>query len=227
MPTHKIAVGMITGDHKAHLGVLTSFMQMNRKDDFDFTLVHERGLYLDKSRNVVAAWFEMKTDCDYLWFLDSDNGFDPDAPTQFMETFEDPEVNIVSGAYHYKTGARDLVAGVSNELCLDGFYSMLPEGAFLDHLINLSRVGKGAMVGTGCLMMRRRVFEEVPYPWFQTPWRQYEDGGWALTGEDTFFCERVQEYGFDIHLDQRIKSPHYAGAKCYPDEWDQFKEKED
>lgn len=225
MNRYKIAVGMITGDHKAHIGVLKSFMDFSNmvmSRSYDFTPIFDRGLYLDKNRNNVGAMFMHETDCDFLWFLDSDNGFYPDALRYFMEDFSNPDIHLVSGKYFYKNDSGDMVAGVTNELCQDGFYNMLPEGAFSEPLINISQVGRGAMVGTGCLMLRREVLDKVPYPWFQTPWKQYEDGGWSLTGEDTFFCERVEEYGYSIYLDQRIRSPHYAGSKCYPKGWDQF-----
>jgi hypothetical protein len=64
-------------------------------------------------------------------------------------------------------------------------------------------------------MVRRKVFEEVPFPWFETPYRQYEDGGWSMIGEDAFFCIKAE-----------IKSPHHKGDKCYPEEWRQHTLKE-
>lgn len=223
MSRYKIAVGMISGDHKAHWGLLASFMKMNNRDDFEFTPVFVRCLYLDKGRNDVVGTFKLGTDADFLWFLDSDNGFHPDAPSLFMEDFSDPDVQVVSGTYHYKNRDEKLVAGVTHHYMHDGFYNWLSTDSFMEDVINLSQIGRGSMVGTGCLMIRRGVFDVLPYPWFQTPWKQYEDGGWSLTGEDTFFSELIEEYGFDIYLDQRIKSPHYAGDSCYPDRWDQVK----
>jgi hypothetical protein len=104
-------------------------------------------------------------------------------------------------------------------------YLTLPEGSFSKDLINLTqKLGKG-VVGCGCLMIRRRVFDEVPYPWFQQPWLEgpgYKGStGHLWVGEDVFFSFHVQAHGFDIHLDQRIQSPHYQGKTCSPPEWDQ------
>lgn len=224
MSKYKIAVGMITGDYKTHLGLLTSFIEFSNTQEsnaYEFTPIFHRGLYLDQVRNSVAGEFVLRTDCDFLWFLDSDNGFKTDALRFFMEDFSRPDVHIVAGKYYFKNRDNVMVAGFTHDSCQPGFYKWFPEGSFSQDLINISQMGT-AMVGTGCMMIRRDVFEQTSFPWFQTPWRQYDGNAWSMTGEDTYFCEEVQKAGFDIYLDQRIESPHYAGAKCYPEEWDQF-----
>ncbi len=226
MPKYKIALGMISNDNKVHWGMVASFMEMLNSDlnwskHFEFTPIFQTGLYVPKLRNAVAAHFLHGTDCEFLWLLDYDNGFYPDALLRFMGDFKNPDIHIVSGKYFYKNTDNIMVAGFEDVSSQEGHYKWLPEGSFAEPLINLSQIKKGGVVGAGCLMVRRKVFEEIPFPWFQTPYRQYEDGGWSMTGEDTFFCERAEEYGFDIYLDQRIKSPHHKGHKCYPEVWRQ------
>lgn len=234
MPRYKIALGMITGDNKVHWGILTSFMEMLNSDlnwskHFEFTPIFQTGLYVPKLRNTVAAHFLHGTECEFLWLLDYDNGFHPDALLHFMRDFKDPDIHIVSGKYFHKNTDNAMVAGISPPHALDTFFQWLPEGANSDPLINLSREmgSRGGCVGCGCLMIRRKVFETVPFPWFETPYEQYEDNKWSMIGEDAFFCIKAEKFGFDIYLDQRIKSPHYKGHKCYPKEWDQIYVKED
>lgn len=223
MPKYKIAVGLITNDCKVHWGMVASLLEIisSGATEYELTPIFYGGIYIDKLRNNVAGDF-LETDCDFLLLLDYDNGIHPDGLGYFMKDFEDPNVNIVSGRYVFKGSEDKLVSGITTYACNPGFYEFLPKDGFPNELINLSHMGKGAMVGAGCLMIRRKVFEEVPFPWFQTEWR-HQDGGCSMTGEDTFFCEKASEYGFDIHLDQRIKSPHYWGTSCYPSKWNQVK----
>jgi GT2 family glycosyltransferase len=233
MSKYKIALGMITGNNMVHWGLIASFMEMlnsniNWSKHFEFTPIFQPGLYVPKLRNAVAAHFLHGTDCEYLWLLDYDNGFHPESLLYFMKDFKNPDIHIVSGKYFHKNTDNAMVAGISPPHAQDTFFQWLPEGANSEPLINLSREmgSKGGCVGCGCLMVRRKVFEEVPFPWFETPYRQYEDGGWSMIGEDAFFCIKAEEYGFDIYLDQRIKSPHHKGDKCYPEEWRQHTLKE-
>jgi hypothetical protein len=228
MSKYKIAVGMITGDYKAHLGTLASFIELVNQDmsDFRFTPVFESSIYVDRNRTMVAASFLEDTDSDYLLFLDSDNGITKEGLLYFMEDFEDPGVNIVTGKYHYKGDREGLfVCGYQPPEATLYNYQSFPDGAFTKDVVNITQETGTAVVGCGCLMIRRRVLDEVPYPWFDTPWVEgpgSEGGtGHLWVGEDVYFSFHVQKHGFDIHLDQRIQSPHYQGSKCYPPEWDQ------
>jgi hypothetical protein len=229
MSKYKIAVGFISGDSKVHYGVLASFIEFAHQDmsGYEFTPLFQSSIYVDRNRTYVAAQFVVETDCDYLLLLDSDNGITKEGLDYFMEDFKDPEVNIVTGKYLYRGSSKQglMVCGYQpHEAALMNYLS-LPENAFTEDLVNLTKaVGKG-VVGCGCLMIRRKVLEEVPYPWFQQPWLEGPGAegrtGYLWVGEDVFFSFHVQEHGFDIHLDQRIKSPHYQGKACYPPEWDQ------
>jgi len=234
MSKYKIAVGFIAGNHSVHFGTLASFVELANQDmsDFELTPIFQNSIYVDRNRTMVAAEFLTEHDSDYLLFLDTDNGITRDGLLYFMEDFEDPNVNIVTGKYLFKDGKEGrYVCGYQPPEATLYNYVTLPEESFTEDVINLSQMVGTAVVGCGCLMIRRKVFEEVPYPWFNTPWVQGpgNDGGighlWV--GEDVFFSFHAQEHGFDIHLDQRIKSPHYRGSKCYPPEWDQTITKED
>ena len=236
MQKHKIALGMISNDHKVHWGIVASLLQMLSRGEakYEFTPVFQKGLYLDKLRNGVAGEFMLSTDCKYLLFVDYDNGFHPDTLDLFMEDMEKPGVHIVSGKYFFKNKDMMMVAGFRHESCQEGFYKFIPEGGISGDLVNISKMGlTGAMVGCGCLMISRYALENISYPWFQTPWESYytphNDSrvGWSMTGEDAFFCRLAEKHGFDIYLDQRIRSPHYKGEKCYPKEWDQIPIKEE
>lgn len=55
--------------------------------------------------------------------------------------------------------------------------------------------------GTGCIMIKREVFETIPKPWFQ---------GCGPIGTDLMFCRRARAHGFPIYADLRVQLGHVA-----------------
>jgi len=241
MPKYKIAIGLTSGpDLKVHsVGLISAFQAMSGRDwsDFQFEIVYGHGIYISLNRNLVVINF-LRTDCDYLLFIDSDNGFFPEAFDQLMEVMEDEEVKIVSGAYYVKDpNKRSLVAGQKAEITDIFKCEFYPEEAFAQEgLKNITRdySSDGGLVGAGFLLVRREVFEAMKYPYFEamTHHKTVDSGttpsGYReieyFMGEDNYFCLKAQEHGFDIYLDTRIKSPHMVGNMCFPPKWRQFKE---
>lgn len=230
MPKYKIAIGLTIGDFSVHIIQPISLIQMlsgHDWRDYEFEPLFQNGIYIEHNRNIVAWNFLHQTDSDYLFFWDYDNGLLPDAFDLFMEDMEDPDVNIVSGLYYRKEPDMRSVAGLKLH---DHDFYVADQFMFLSGgLIDLTTHGgsRAGMLGTGCMMLRRRVFEEIPYPWFKTAYKHspgYEtkDGRPLFGTEDTEFCELAQEHGFHTHLDTRIRSGHYSGARCWPPEWSQF-----
>lgn len=70
-------------------------------------------------------------------------------------------------------------------------------------------------VGLGCLLVHRQVIDDVDRPWFR--WTMgYENHPWDLThqgerpgiSEDFFFCHKVKQAGYDVHVDPTAKCLH-------------------
>jgi hypothetical protein len=224
MPKYKIMIGFVTGNRMVHNCVPVSLIHMlSGKDwsDYEFEVACETGIYVERNRNNVVTKF-LKSESDYLYFWDYDNGIFPDAFDIFMETMEDPNVHIVSGLYFRKGWAGKMVAGIMRTEGDDGYvcspYMFLGGG-----LTNLSKVPGffQGMVGSGCLMIRREVLETIPAPWFSTKHYQNKDGSWTFSSEDVGFSELAQEYGYDIYMDTRVRSPHYWQQFVFPGEWEQ------
>lgn len=227
MYPYKIAFALTSIDHKVNWGMVASFLEMvtdGRYGGVEFEPIFETGIYIDEIRNRIGVKF-LESDADFLFFLDYDNGLLVNWLDLFMEDFKNPDVNIVSGAYVFKNDLDNLVAGINKEGIPPGTYFWVPRMAYLDKLVNLSKNkdARAAIYGNGCLMIRRKVLEEMHYPWWVT---EYGPGlgGMMFWGEDTGFCRNAERAGFDLYLDTRIKSPHYAGGKCYPEEWRQAPE---
>lgn len=58
-------------------------------------------------------------------------------------------------------------------------------------------------VGSGCLLMSRKVLESVKEPFL----RKWEDG-FAVTGLDFYFCEKAKELGFKVHCHYDFVADH-------------------
>jgi GT2 family glycosyltransferase len=231
MSKYKIAIGFPTGNSQVHECVPISLLQMmsNRNwSDYSFTALPRASMYIVRNRNDICKDF-LKTDCDFLYFWDSDNGILPNAFDLFMNGMEDPKVNILSGLYFRKEKAMRAIPGISFE-GMEGAYTsetaMFVSGGLID-LTTYAGAIRG-MTGGGALMIRREVIEALPYPWFDTkfyqdkPCKGYDEGFWGLQTEDVYFCELAQEHGYHIYLDTRIQSPHYSGNDCYPENWAQW-----
>jgi hypothetical protein len=54
-------------------------------------------------------------------------------------------------------------------------------------------------VGTGVVLIHRRVLERIPRPWFH---------GGVNVGEDVYFCLRCQQAGVEVWCDSRVKTLH-------------------
>ena len=63
--------------------------------------------------------------------------------------------------------------------------------------------------GFGWVMIKKGVFEKLPYPWFAPKMQVFESGAVQdMCGEDVSFCLDAIEEGYDIWCDPRIRVGH-------------------
>jgi GT2 family glycosyltransferase len=55
-------------------------------------------------------------------------------------------------------------------------------------------------IGTGIMLIKRRVFEGMSEPWFDMPWQTTR----GYMGEDVFFCRKARELGFKVYIDHDV-----------------------
>ena len=60
-------------------------------------------------------------------------------------------------------------------------------------------------VGTGCLVLSRKVVEAVKAPFV----RKWNEEGMAITGLDFYFCEKAKELGFKIYCHYDYLANHF------------------
>lgn len=59
--------------------------------------------------------------------------------------------------------------------------------------------------GTGCVLIRREVFESIPFPWF----RFQEQANGSRTGEDIYFSRKAARQGFRYRIHPKAVCDHY------------------
>jgi hypothetical protein len=66
-------------------------------------------------------------------------------------------------------------------------------------------------VGMGCMLVTRKVFEDLPKPWFAHEYNKTLD---SHSGEDIYFCNQAMHHGYDTYIDASIKVAH-IGTKAH------------
>jgi len=119
----------------------------------------------------------------------------------------DLDLDIVSAAYKSREQNYTFTAGV---------FSKTENGEFQDAL-KFKSDSEGLMeadwVGGGCLLVKKEVFENTPYPWFFYPVKEIHKNGnihRRIVYEDVGFCMNVKEFGYRIYVDCDTEVKHLA-----------------
>lgn len=137
------------------------------------------GIYIADLRNK-AVKAAQQAGASHLLFLDSDMRFPEDTLDRLLAR----NVDIVAANYVQRS---------MNEWCV-----ARSEG------VPVSSVGKTGLqqvdtTGTGVMLIRMRVFESMPKPWFDTP-----NDGQTFTGEDVHFCQQALTHWFKVWIDHDL-----------------------
>ena len=161
------------------LGTLIKLFQKNPTMGF----IIEQGPYVFANREAIAARF-MNGDGTHLFFVDGDMSFEPDVLDKLLAHNKD-----VVGARYFKRNGKEKDPVVNTRYDMPGV--QMPNHIFNNYAI-----------ATGCLLVKREVFEKIPRPWFSmgTPERQM--------GEDIFFSEKARESGIELWIDPTLDVKH-------------------
>lgn len=165
---------------------------------------------LGDGRNEVVKGF-LKTDAEWLLFVDSDMGFGPDLLDLLMSAADPQERPVVGGlafASRFDSFTEGHGCAIQWQPTLyrrvelpDGQVSY--EAGFdypRDAVIRVD--GTGAAV----LLIHRMVLESIGADWF-TPFAIGSNKSTA--GEDIAFCERLHRAGIPIHVNTAAKTNHH------------------
>lgn len=158
-----------------------------------------------QNRNMIISTMLATPTIEWVMFLDDDHIIPPDTVHRLLAH----NVDIVSALYlHRSPPFRPLV-----------FASFDPSGSGGVAWREMTREDKGlvecAAVPAGGLLVRRRVFECLPRPWFRLG--QIDAEEW---GDDIDFCRRVGTHGdglrFKIHCDLDLVFGHLTTMELRP-----------
>ena len=152
-----------------------------------------------------------KLEYDYQLWIDSDIVFDTNKFWQLCDLAlpaEGEEKEITAGWYATEDGTTTSVAHWLEE---DDFRK---NGGVMNHetVESISKRRKPFTVdytGFGWVLIKKGVFEELPYPWFAPKMQEFESGAVQdMCGEDVSFCLDAIEKGYEIWCDPLIRVWH-------------------
>lgn len=159
-------------------------------------------IFHDYARNQYVNQF-LATDCDAIWFLDSDI-LPPDRVLDLVaDNFEDWDL---AGAPYPVWMRQDGFEDTQITYCVyrsvegkPGLYpSAVPLNGTVDYVEGMA---------TGCIFIKRHVLEKIPSPWFEF---KFNDKTREIThGEDLNFCHKTNELGLKFFTDYSMVCHHY------------------
>ncbi len=154
------------------------------------------GYPIDEARNQCALT-AMDKNFDYLFFLDQDVIAPPDVIRRLLSH----QVDVVGGIYRQKMAQNDWCVFMANKNShgQDVKTTVAPTG-------DLIRVD---YLATGCLLIHRRVFQVLPYPWFRWTLNPLTNVG---KSEDFYFTDLCRKSGIDVYADTSIKCSHICSC---------------
>lgn len=159
-----------------------------------------RRMFHDFARNALVKEF-LASDAELLWFLDSD------------VTPPDDALDIITKHYDYWD-----VAGLPYPVFMTPAGEEYPQVTYTVYrgrndkglgLANVPSSGTDLVDGlaTGCLFIRRHIFEKLPEPWFEFEYKS--DTRELSVGEDLKFCYKINELGYKFFVDYSKVCNHY------------------
>lgn len=210
-PANVFAAYLHDGDRVSH-SFMRSVMNTDRAllHGGSFTGILTRTGAIADSRNNATAHFLAETDADWLWFVDSDMGWEPRALPALLGIAHPDSAPIV-GAHcvALRHGEPDGMGGYRTKTQSTLF--MWDGLGFVAFDPRLERTGLVPVDGTGaaCLLIHRGALTalrtDMPRDDWWTPIRG--DGG-RLMGEDLSFSYRVMRAGLPMHVHMGVRTSH-------------------
>jgi len=176
-----------------------------------FIGVTERTL-IEDARNTLAEQF-LKSETEWMFWMDSDMVFPPDTLKQLFDVAEAKDAKMVTGIYYQRKGKNLPCLWSRGDELDDGTKTALesPKGKTNKYLGTFMVVHpdkkepfEAHAAGFGCVLVHRSVFEVMPRPWFQ-----FVKG---VCSEDFYFFVNAQEMGFKLWAVPTIDLGHIGDA---------------
>lgn len=137
-------------------------------------------------RNLVDIF--LKSDFDYIWWVDSDMKFPIDAPIRLLMR----QKEIVGVNYRRRRFPNPNFTGMSGTA---GSYT---EFVTSDNSPAMEMID---VLPHGCVLVKREVYEKIPQPHYL---QEFIPELNLEIGEDIFFCNQAKKAGYEIWCDQEL-----------------------
>ena len=138
----------------------------------------------------------LDTDCTHILWLDADMKFPPNTLVALLSHKKD----IVACNYSTRVEPHRPVA----------FLSKVDMDERLEATTGMHKV---VAVGMGCMLVNRKVYDNIPLPHFGVEWNEDYT---SLVGEDLYFCTKSAENGYDIWIDGDLsRNIAHIGTSAY------------
>lgn len=174
---------------------LDSMLGMIKPNNHVF--LHSGGFRLDHIRNQLAK-AAITMNCTHILFLDNDHYFEADTIKKLLSH----DLPIVGGLSFQRVPPYEPVMyrGRINE------YKTVTEWKEKS-LVEVDTTG------TGCLMIKREVFEKIDPPWFEFMKNPDPNVPYGI-GEDVIFCNKAKLEGYKIFVDTSCTNKHIGTVEC-------------
>ena len=183
-----IAIPCLDTIHQKVVGRLCQILLSNQEYIINTLISPMSGI--GENRNRIAKEF-LKTDYEWLLMMDSDNP----CPPNVLELIK-LDKDVISCPTPIN---MNWVNGVNNF-----YWNVFDDKGFprKEDGDGLERVEK---VGTGCILIKRKVLEEIPNPF--TTVRGEDDK--RVIGTDVAFCIRCKNFGFEVYTHWDYRCSHF------------------
>ena len=162
---------------------------------FDKVVFMARGVPWDVARNMLVKQTLGDSQITHLMWIDSDIVFEqPPDPNEAILRLIRCNESIVSGIYRARQKS-----GFNYSMWLKHPQGFVPVQSWSGNWISVD------VIGMGCCLMKREVFERVPEPWFS--W-----GPGESPSEDFNFCLKAKEHGFKVMVYTDVRCSHISGG---------------
>lgn len=165
--------------------------RLRERNEYDLIISYPANKPISYNRNKVVKRF-LETDADFLLMIDGDCP----PPEDILEMADHDKDIIGAVAFGYLNNMLVPFVMKKNKM---GSYDMAD-----------AEIGSGVVecdaIGSGVMMIARRVLEKMPYPFRN----EYDPEGMKTKGLDFNFCERAKKLGFRVWADTNKLASHWT-----------------
>ena len=178
------AMEMVNAEFAQHLAMAAANMVAN---GIKINCAFNIGSVITIARRNLVDIF-LKSDFDYIFWVDSDMKFPIDAPVRLLARKKD----IVGANYRRRRFPNPNFTGMSGK-----------PGTFVEfHTTDNSPAMELIdVLPHGLVLCKREVYEKIPHPHYL---QEYVPELNLEIGEDIFFCQQAQKAGYEIWCDQEL-----------------------